>query len=336
MEAAVIQPQAKFHTAQHGKPLLDISHFLIIIPHLGSCIQPWMHTWQERERGARDRKRKRDETFMTRRVGVGNHNENSKVNFSPGLSDESKDSLERCEGGEEGLGESVSEDSPWMWWRKKTEFIAGLLIPLFLFSIPPLIFSLFPIALIFHLFHPLFRFELSVLYLFSTNAAHPPPDVVGVRESLTTDRGKHQETGLGGGRCLSGDLWGHRSLHAVSTHTHTHTGSISAPLFSLSASACLSPSSRKCAVLCYDRWVAFGDRAAPTVCLSLLRMAAEWQLGPVHGFESVWQEKLGSFGLTHVLFQKWKEMRVSECYVAWLWMPFGKPYSQKALGEFWI
>lgn len=30
--------------------------------------------------------RKRDETFMTRRVGVGNHNENSKVNFSPGLS----------------------------------------------------------------------------------------------------------------------------------------------------------------------------------------------------------------------------------------------------------
>lgn len=42
-----------------------------------------MHTQQERERGARERKR--DETFMTRRVGVGNHYENSKVNFSPGL-----------------------------------------------------------------------------------------------------------------------------------------------------------------------------------------------------------------------------------------------------------
>lgn len=66
--------------------------------------------------------------------------------FSRTLSDESKDSLERCEGGEEGLGESVSEDSPWMWWKKKTEFIAGLLIPLFLFSIPPLssLYSLSP------------------------------------------------------------------------------------------------------------------------------------------------------------------------------------------------
>lgn len=87
--------------------------------------------------------------------------------------------------------------------------------------------------------------------------------------TLTTVWRKRQETGLGGGRCLGGTFevlsrmsWS--PLLYLYTHTPWCTGSTVLP-----------PSSRKCAVPCYDRWLAFRDRAAPTVCLFLLRMAAE-------------------------------------------------------------
>lgn len=111
--------------------------------------------------------------------------------------------------------------------------------------------------------------------------------------------------------CLSVLYYIHTHTHIHIVYTHKCTGSTVLPLRII-----LSPSSRKCAVPCYDRWVAFRDGAAPTVCLSPFRMAAEWQLGPVHGFESVWQEKSGFFGLTRLLFQRRKETRDSEHHVA--------------------
>lgn len=84
---------------------------------------------------------------------------------------------------------------------------------------------------------------------------------------------------------------------------------------------------------CYDRWAAFRDEAAPTVCLSLLRMAAEWQPGPMHGSESVWHGEFGSFGWTRHLFQQRER---EESHRTQIWISFGKPYSVLVLEEFWI
>lgn len=143
---------------------------------------------------------------------------------------------------------------------------------------------------------------------------HHPPGCGGCRsknsdhrlEEASGDRaGRWQMSGWHLRGCLQNVLQSSIvSLRADTysqTHTHKCTSSTVLPLLII-----LSPSSRKCAVPCYDRWLAFRDEAAPTVCLSPLRMAAEWQLGPVHVFESIWQEKLGSFGLTHLLFRERK------------------------------
>lgn len=83
MQAVFAHPQAEQHTAQQGKALLVASHFLIIIPYLGSWIHLWVQS-DERLRREREwirggRKRGRDETFMRCGVGVGNHNENAKI-----------------------------------------------------------------------------------------------------------------------------------------------------------------------------------------------------------------------------------------------------------------
>lgn len=74
VQPVFIQPRAELCTAQHGKSVQVASHFLIIIPHLGSWIQIHGCICDERlEEGAGN------ESFMRCRAGVGSHNENAKI-----------------------------------------------------------------------------------------------------------------------------------------------------------------------------------------------------------------------------------------------------------------
>lgn len=169
---------------------------------------------------------------------------------------------------------------------KRTGFIAGILIsallffshPLVLFTPFNLLLSLFPIA-----------FPFFIFFLHPLSHSEPPtpvvphlrrrctflPDVVGAGNENSDHRLQEASggRGLGGGRCLSGtseDARVPRMSPAVSARTHKCTGSAVLPVHII-----FSPLSRKCAVQRYDRWAAFRDGAAPTVCLSLLRMDAE-------------------------------------------------------------
>ena len=90
----------------------------------------------------------------------------------------------------------------------------------------------------------------------------------------------------------------------------------------------------------YDLWVLF--RWSSLHCFPLLYTAVEWQLGPVFVFASPWQEKLDFLGLTLALIPKNKTVLKTTTKIffniqrAQIWIPFGKPYTLRELGVFWI
>ena len=154
-------PSREPRTAQHGESLLVASRFLIIIPHLGSWIQPRMHMSREARR-ERERERERERTRGKERegeMGRGRWNFHEAQGWCGqpqwkckdwtflqdwGRVDASRDSRGARGWGEgeagEGLGESGSGNSLWMWGgMKRTGFIAGILISALLFFSHPLV-----------------------------------------------------------------------------------------------------------------------------------------------------------------------------------------------------
>lgn len=136
-----------------------------------------------RERG-QERKRRSwgegDESFMRRRAGVGNHNENAKIElFSRTAGGVMRvKTAGRClrkgglGGGVRGWGSQGMKIAPGHDKKRKKGLIIGILIPLFL-SVPtflyclyPVIssFFLFPTGFVFHLFHPLSHWKLLLCY----------------------------------------------------------------------------------------------------------------------------------------------------------------------------